>query len=130
VDKETGYRTRSILAVPVLGLRTGASGVPRTLAVIQMINKTEFDGAIGKFDEEDVQVMETFATFVASKLEQSSLLAQSASTGESEAGKAFDLSEQRRRGSKRGEGAPRVLAIAEAQEEAEEAEEASAEVAR
>lgn len=64
IDKKTGYHTKSILAVPLL--RKNSS--QQVLAVIQMINKTEFDGAIGKFDDEDIQVMETFATFVASKL--------------------------------------------------------------
>jgi len=122
VDRETGYRTRSILAVPVLGQHPGAPGGPRPLAVIQMINKTEFDGAIGKFDDEDVQVMETFATFVASKLERSSLLAQ-APGGASEAGKVFNLtggSTPSRHGSKQREAHGRVLAIAEAAEESAE----------
>lgn len=60
------------MAVPVLRRHSHAGD--RVLAVIQMINKMEFDGCIGKFDDEDIQVMETFATFVASKLETSSLL--------------------------------------------------------
>merc|ERR1719510_248416 len=82
------------MAVPVFRRVTAGQG-SRTLAVIQMINKMEFDGEIGKFDDEDVQVMETFATFVGSKLEQSSLL-NSAQTCQSEAGKAFDLTQQKR----------------------------------
>jgi len=91
VDKRTGYFTRSILAVPVLR-RQGGSKASRVVAVIQMINKTEFDGEIGKFDDEDIQVMETFATFVASKLEHSTLLNKDHDVGPtSEAGKAFDL---------------------------------------
>lgn len=69
-DKKTGYRTQSIIAVPVKKPPTHDVAC----AVIQMINKTEFDGEIGKFDEEDVQVLETYATFVATKLSQSSLL--------------------------------------------------------
>jgi adenylate cyclase len=69
VDKKTGYHTKSILCVPLMRKLTN-----QVLAVIQMINKTEFDGKVGKFDDEDVQVMETFATFVAGKLEGSSLL--------------------------------------------------------
>lgn len=63
----------------------------QAMAVIQMINKSEFDGAIGKFDDEDIQVMETFATFVASKLEGSALIAEQLRANTSEAGKAFDL---------------------------------------
>lgn len=70
-DKQTGYRTQSIIAVPVK--RPPAHDT--ACAVIQMINKTEFDGEIGKFDDEDVQVLETYATFVATKLSQSSLVA-------------------------------------------------------
>eukprot|EP00930_Biecheleria_cincta_P073543 TRINITY_DN60820_c0_g1_i1.p1 TRINITY_DN60820_c0_g1~~TRINITY_DN60820_c0_g1_i1.p1 ORF type:complete len:462 (+),score=85.83 TRINITY_DN60820_c0_g1_i1:103-1488(+) len=69
-DKQTGYRTQSIIAVPVKRPPTHDTAC----AVIQMINKTEFDGEIGKFDEEDVKVLETYATFVATKLSQSSLV--------------------------------------------------------
>merc|ERR1719343_1019604 len=88
VDKETGYHTRSILAVPLL--RKSDPG--KVLAVIQMINKTEFDGKVGKFDDEDIQVMETFATFVAAKLEGSSLLEKPAhGSPKSEAGMAFSI---------------------------------------
>ena len=36
-----------------------------------MINKVEFDGEIGVFNEEDVEVLETFAKFVGEKLAQS-----------------------------------------------------------
>lgn len=42
--------------------------------MIQMINKQEFDDEIGRFDDEDVQVLETYAMFVATQLAQSSLL--------------------------------------------------------
>merc|ERR1719262_2173643 len=62
IDRKTGYRTRSILAVPVCNEHQ-----TRVLAVIQMINKMEFDG-------EDVQVMETFAKFVGGKLSHASLI--------------------------------------------------------
>mmetsp|Transcript_67277 Transcript_67277/g.161266 ORF Transcript_67277/g.161266 Transcript_67277/m.161266 type:complete len:470 (-) Transcript_67277:191-1600(-) len=72
IDRKTGYHTKSILAVPVKK-RWGTNAV---LAVIQMINKVEFDGEVGKFDEEDIQVMETFSTFVASKLQDSRLLSE------------------------------------------------------
>mmetsp|Transcript_30420 Transcript_30420/g.68894 ORF Transcript_30420/g.68894 Transcript_30420/m.68894 type:complete len:209 (-) Transcript_30420:99-725(-) len=88
VDKETGYHTRSILAVPLLK----KSDPGKVLAVIQMINKTEFDGKVGKFDDEDIQVMETFATFVAAKLEGSSLLEKpQPGSPKSEAGMAFSF---------------------------------------
>lgn len=92
VDKATGYRTKSILAMPV-AKRGGGRG--RVLAVIQMINKTEFDGAVGKFDDEDIQVMETFATFVASKLEGSTLLSADSPKEVSEAGAVFESTTRR-----------------------------------
>merc|ERR1712139_607964 len=77
VDKKTGYKTKSILAVPVLS----DQGHGRVLAVIQMINKTEFDGEVGAFDEDDVQVMETFAKFVGGKLNTSTGLLRATKTG-------------------------------------------------
>mmetsp|Transcript_149793 Transcript_149793/g.276322 ORF Transcript_149793/g.276322 Transcript_149793/m.276322 type:complete len:488 (-) Transcript_149793:114-1577(-) len=90
IDKQTGYYTRSMLCVPVLRRRV-KPGTGKVLAVIQMINKMEFDGEVGKFDDEDIQVMETFATFVSSRLEGSSLLekANQRASNASEAEKAF-----------------------------------------
>jgi len=75
-DKKSGYRTKSIIAVPVKRSQRNSQGVYSAVAVIQMINKTEFDGEIGRFDDEDVQVLETFATFVATKFATSSLLSK------------------------------------------------------
>jgi len=72
-DKKTGYKTTSMIAIPVLRKKF-SQDCGKVLAVIQMINKMEFDGAVGAFDDEDISVMETFATFVASRLEGSSLL--------------------------------------------------------
>jgi len=91
IDKQTGYKTTSMLAIPVLRKRK-VKNAGMVLAVIQMINKMEFDGEIGKFDDEDIQVMETFATFVASRLETSSLLSGSAKkeVGDTEGHRAFD----------------------------------------
>jgi len=92
IDKQTGYKTTSMIVVPVLRKkRHKSSGA--VLAVIQMINKMEFDGEIGKFDEEDIQVMETFATFVSSRLEGSSLLEKSShkkDVNDTEGHRAFD----------------------------------------
>merc|ERR1712107_31480 len=72
IDVETGYRTKSILALPVKSQKSGNKDA--ILAVIQMINKTEFDGEVGRFDDEDKEVMETFTKFVASYIEGGSLL--------------------------------------------------------
>jgi len=121
VDRRTGYKTQSILAIPVLRRIQQVSC--RCLAVIQMINKMEFDGATGKFDDEDIQVMETFATFVASKLEHSALLAPPSKVNESEASKAFDLdaaSSSNRSSVKNYEASHRGLAIQESMDEGDE----------
>lgn len=88
VDKATGYHTQSILAVPVCGKWRGGDKNP-VLAVIQMINKMEFDGEVGRFDEEDTQVMETFSTFVGSKLEGSPLVSGKKKDSKDEASEAF-----------------------------------------
>ncbi|CAL1155637.1 unnamed protein product [Cladocopium goreaui] len=69
-DEKTGYRTHSIIAVPVRKPPTK----DKACAVIQMINKQEFDDEIGRFDDEDVQILETYAMFVATQLAQSALL--------------------------------------------------------
>jgi len=73
IDKLTGYTTTSMLVVPVLR-RTQTKGMGNVLAVLQMINKMEFDGEVGKFDDEDVEVMETCSGFIASKLEASAMI--------------------------------------------------------
>merc|ERR1712183_189458 len=65
MDAKLGYRTRSLLTVPV----TGTNGRGTVLAVIQLINKITFSGQFGKFDSEDEQVAQTLAIFVASRLE-------------------------------------------------------------
>lgn len=121
-DKKTGYHTKSILAVPVLRRLTNTHGDNRVLAVIQMINKMEFDGAVGRFDEEDVQVMETFSTFVASKLEGSSLLAQAQDTNEAkgEANAAFEHIKAGHATPKGPTGDKSIATMAECDEEDEE----------
>lgn len=119
IDRRTGYRTHSILALPVMR-RLADGSPPKCLAVIQMINKTEFDGAVGKFDEEDIQVMETFATFVASKLENSSLVGQAVKS-ESEANKGHhDTGHEHRSSIKTYSDAQRGQAIKEGFDEGDE----------
>merc|ERR1712083_969899 len=122
IDKKTGYHTQSILAVPVLRRVTNTHNDNRVLAVIQMINKMEFDGAVGRFDEEDVQVMETFSTFVASKLEGSSLLAQAQDTNEAkgEANAAFEHIKAGHATPKGPTGDKSIATMAECDEEDEE----------
>mmetsp|Transcript_19864 Transcript_19864/g.48714 ORF Transcript_19864/g.48714 Transcript_19864/m.48714 type:complete len:431 (-) Transcript_19864:172-1464(-) len=85
-DKSSGYRTKSILAVPIKDDVAGAA-----LGVIQMINKIEFDGEIGVFNADDVQVLETFARFIGPKVTKASLLTgeKRAEKTETEASAAF-----------------------------------------
>ncbi|KAF4658064.1 hypothetical protein FOL47_008201, partial [Perkinsus chesapeaki] len=66
IDKLTGYKTKSIMAVPV-------THQSRAIGVIQMINKKELDGTVGQFTDDDVKVIEMFATLVASRLARSRL---------------------------------------------------------
>merc|ERR1712107_842638 len=94
---QTGYRTQSVLAVPVKPVKyqnwcdCSVDNRP-VLAVIQMINKTEFDVQVGKFDDEDIQVMETFALFVGSRIEGSSLISTASEHESTEAELAFEKS--------------------------------------
>lgn len=100
IDKKTGFKTQSILAIPMIdeevvkhsaqpptssqrkSLVTGEvkevqkpkgpeNGV---IGVIQMINKVSYDGQLEIFDENDIQVMELFAKFVGPKLAHSSMM--------------------------------------------------------
>jgi GAF domain-containing protein len=78
-DKKTGFKTQSILAIPMFDdpakvshrKNPDDSGV---IGVIQMINKVSFDGQLEFFDEADVEVMELFAKFIGPKLANSSSL--------------------------------------------------------
>jgi Nif-specific regulatory protein len=58
VDSQTGYRTRTILAVPI------KNGQSEVIAVCEAINKTE-----GAFTPEDAELLETFAVHAANAIE-------------------------------------------------------------
>lgn len=60
VDKETGFRTRSIIAVPVKNEEGDVIGV------IQMINKKNEDGTDGVFDVNDAKIMMMLSSHVSS----------------------------------------------------------------
>lgn len=62
VDASTGYRTRSVLCMPVYN-RAGS-----TLGVIQLLNKKD-----GVFTEEDVTFLETFANHISVFIEMAQL---------------------------------------------------------
>ena len=59
IDQKLGFRTQSVLSVPVCDDADRIN--PRTIGVVQMINKMEYDGRIGTFGQEDIDVLETLA---------------------------------------------------------------------
>lgn len=84
-DKKTGFKTQSILAIPMFDDPAKTSFKKHAddngvIGVIQMINKTSYDGQLEFFDERDVEVMELFAKFVGPKLAQSSMLKKESDT--------------------------------------------------
>jgi len=64
IDKQTGYRTHSILCLPM----TTSSG--RLIGVIEVLNK----GGGGPFDQEDEALLEALGTHAAIALERSQLI--------------------------------------------------------
>lgn len=75
VDKETGYKTKTVLCMPV----TDHDG--NVVAVVEALNKRKPGGGIETFDGEDERVMKTLAHHAGlslrnSRLYQTSLLAQ------------------------------------------------------
>lgn len=67
-DRETGYRTRTVLCVPVLNRKAEIIGV------IQTINKRK-----GKFDQEDEQLLRAMSSQIAVALENAQLYGQAVS---------------------------------------------------
>lgn len=77
VDKKTGFRTHSILAIPLFSDPDASSpSVQSVIGVIQMINKVSYDGQLECFNDADVGIMELFAKFVGPKLSDSSTLSR------------------------------------------------------
>lgn len=63
VDRHTGFKTQSILVVPIFDAIT-----QKVDGVIQLVNKVLYDGQLGSFDDVDVSTMESFARIVGPKL--------------------------------------------------------------
>merc|ERR1719379_803694 len=122
-DKASGYHTQSILAVPILTEETDEDGKRelRLYGVVQLINKTEFDGQVGIFDDDDVNVIETFATFTGTKLRTSSLF-RTAKAQDSEATAAFGSGSGPQKRRSLGPSACDAVVIMEGDEEEEEVE--------
>lgn len=84
IDKKTGFKTQSMLAIPMFDDPASGHAVSNSMSkledgrsvigVIQMINKVSFDGQLNAFDDEDIEVMELFSQFVGPRLSTSSML--------------------------------------------------------
>mmetsp|Transcript_28289 Transcript_28289/g.49386 ORF Transcript_28289/g.49386 Transcript_28289/m.49386 type:complete len:495 (-) Transcript_28289:67-1551(-) len=99
IDKKTGFKTQSMLAIPMFDDPAGGHQAQNrcskrddgrsVIGVIQMINKVSFDGQLNAFDEEDIEVMELFAQFVGPKIASSSMLNNQKSRGKDAANEAM-----------------------------------------
>jgi GAF domain-containing protein len=68
-DIRAGTRTKNMLFMPVV------SQVAMTLlGVIQLVNRREVDGTFVDFEEEDIDLMDSFANYVSSEVESSGFL--------------------------------------------------------
>jgi len=68
-DLRTGYRTRSMLLVPVMS-QVGT----QVLGILQLINKSEVDGSAGEFEKDEEELMQSFANYVSAEIESSGFL--------------------------------------------------------
>jgi len=85
-DRKTGFKTQSIMAIPMFDdpAKTSFKRNPEDLGVIgviQMINKVSYDGQLEFFDEQDIEVMDLFAKFVGPKLAHSSMIKKDSHSG-------------------------------------------------
>lgn len=104
VDMSTGYRTRTILCMPL----KGADG--NVIAVIQLINK-----ATGVFTEEDEEMMNSFLTIAAPILETSQLFQSRGNKDES--GSEFEGRTVKRTSSSKSAGLGSSMIIEEGDED-------------
>jgi hypothetical protein len=83
VDKESGYRTTTILTMPIFG--TSKPGEPpKVVGVLQCINKAQ-----DVFGSQDIDVMDTFLTIAGPILENSKLFQRSKPKGGKRRGTEF-----------------------------------------
>jgi serine phosphatase RsbU (regulator of sigma subunit) len=82
IDRRTGYRTKNILAAPLI-----SSHNDRLVGVLQLLNKTE-----GDFDEFDESLILAFGTHAANALERAQLLEETRQKKELEV--AIDMGRQ------------------------------------
>ncbi|GMH92895.1 hypothetical protein TL16_g12483 [Triparma laevis f. inornata] len=68
-DEDTGFKTRSMVSIPIMGPATGAQGEEETVvAVLQVINKQDMENNIVAFADEDVVILKNYASKVGSVL--------------------------------------------------------------
>ncbi|KAK8878635.1 hypothetical protein M9Y10_005415 [Tritrichomonas musculus] len=67
IDAQTGYKTRSIIATPVI------SPKGEVLGVVEMLNKTSKASKTAGFQEKDLETLNAFSTFVSVALQNSHL---------------------------------------------------------
>eukprot|EP01062_Namystynia_karyoxenos_P066737 TRINITY_DN60677_c0_g1_i1.p1 TRINITY_DN60677_c0_g1~~TRINITY_DN60677_c0_g1_i1.p1 ORF type:complete len:1211 (+),score=285.96 TRINITY_DN60677_c0_g1_i1:86-3718(+) len=75
VDLKTGYKTKSILAIPI-------SCDSTTLAVAQLINKKDSQGNVIEFDSSDVEILELFASFAGQMMRNADIHAHARESGD------------------------------------------------
>ena len=124
-DKQTGYRTRSVLVVPIRDSPQDGS-TPKIVGVLQLINKK----SALQFIEEDEQLIQSFVDIAGSIL-ASSVLFQSAQKKLADVGFSDDLKhpnsltpeeKERQRQSMRKSGSRAAMKVAQIQENDEEEE--------
>ena len=127
-DKKSGFRTRQILCMPLLGSARGASAAagaaaagsasgPQVVGVIQLINKS---GTLAAFSDEDIEIVNTFLTLAAPILEASDLFqSKQSKTKAEESGEEFSGGSVTRAKPAR-DAAPAAPIIEEGDEEEEE----------
>ncbi|EPY29366.1 cAMP-specific phosphodiesterase [Strigomonas culicis] len=84
VDKQLGYRTQSILCEPII-----LNG--EVLAVVQLVNKINSDGTIGRFTKKDQNTFKVFSLFAGISINNSHLLEFAVNAGR----EAMELNEYR-----------------------------------
>ncbi|CAD2221981.1 GAF domain/3'5'-cyclic nucleotide phosphodiesterase, putative [Angomonas deanei] len=84
VDKQLGYRTQSILCEPII-----LNG--EVLAVVQLVNKLEENGKVGKFTKQDQDTFKVFSLFAGISINNSHLLEFAVNAGK----EAMELNEYR-----------------------------------
>ena len=72
IDRKTGFRTRNILAAPILSAHSD-----RLIGVLQLLNKEQ-----GSFDDFDEQLVQAFASHAAVALERAQLLEEARRSNE------------------------------------------------